>query len=79
MDTPSIDPGRNVIFEAHQILFGAQIFGIENMKLEKDVLPGKWQAEAIMDQMPPFSRLAMLSSRPPFLLRSCAVINLILS
>jgi len=39
LDTPSIDPGKNVIFEAHQTLSGAQIFGIENMKLEKDVLP----------------------------------------
>jgi kynurenine formamidase len=42
VDTASIDPGKNVIFEAHQTLLGAQIFGIENLKLEKDILPGKW-------------------------------------
>jgi kynurenine formamidase len=41
IDTPSIDPGKNVLFEAHQTLCGAQIYGIENLKLEKDVLPGK--------------------------------------
>jgi len=47
LDTPSIDPGKNVIFEAHRTLSGAQIFGIENLKLEKDVLSGKWRTEAI--------------------------------
>ena len=58
LDTPSIDPGKNVIFEAHQTLLGAQIYGIENLKLEKDVLPGKWQTEAIKDQMTPFITLS---------------------
>lgn len=41
IDTPSIDPGKNVFFEAHQTLLGAQIYGIENLKLEKDVLPAR--------------------------------------
>jgi kynurenine formamidase len=47
IDTASLDPGKNVIFETHQTLLEAQIFGIENMNLEKDVLPGKWLKEAI--------------------------------
>ena len=79
VDTPSTDPGKNEIFEAHQTLSGAQIFGIENLKLEKDVLPGKWWTEAIKHQMPPLSCLAVLSSRPPSSLRSYSVIILILS
>jgi kynurenine formamidase len=49
VDTPSLDPGNNVIFEAHQSLLGAQIFGIENLKLEKDVLPGKWPTNSLKD------------------------------
>jgi hypothetical protein len=57
VDVPSVDPGKNVIFEAHQTLSGAQIFGIENLKLEKDVLPGKWPTEALKGQMPPFVTL----------------------
>jgi kynurenine formamidase len=58
VDTPSIDPGKSVIFEAHQTMLGAQIFGIENLKLEKDVLPGKWLIEAIKYQMPQFITLS---------------------
>jgi hypothetical protein len=46
-----------VIFEAHQSILGAQIFGLENLKLEKDVLPGKWPTDALKDQMPPFVTL----------------------
>jgi hypothetical protein len=79
VDTPSIDPGKNVIFEAHHTLLGAQIFGIENLKLEKDVLPGKWQTAALKDQMPPFVTLRVASYHPPSSLRSYAVVNLILS
>lgn len=40
LDTPSLDPGKIVAFEAHQVLLGAQIFGIENLNLTKDALPG---------------------------------------
>lgn len=40
LDTPSLDPGKIVSFEAHQTLLGAQIFGIENLNLENDALPG---------------------------------------
>ena len=66
LDTPSIDPGKNVIFEAHRTLLEAQIFGIENLKLEKDILPGKWQREAIKDQMPPFITLSSALLSPTF-------------
>jgi kynurenine formamidase len=41
LDTASLDPGKCMTFNAHQTLLGAQIFGIENLKLEKDALPGK--------------------------------------
>jgi len=64
IDTPSLDPGKSVIFESHQTLLEAQIFGVENLNLEKDVLPGKLRTEAFKDQMPPLSRLTVLSSRP---------------
>jgi kynurenine formamidase len=42
VDTPSLDPGQNVVFDAHRTLFEAQMFGIENLKLVKDVLPGNY-------------------------------------
>jgi kynurenine formamidase len=40
VDTPSLDPGKVVTFEAHQTLSEAQIFGIENLNLGNDTLPG---------------------------------------
>jgi kynurenine formamidase len=42
LDTPSLDPGKKIIFEAHRTLFEARIFGIENLHLEKGVLPGNY-------------------------------------
>jgi len=43
VDGPSLDPGQNPIFVAHRTLFEARIFGIENLNLEKDVLPGNYK------------------------------------
>jgi len=42
VDGPSLDPGQNVRYDSHRTLFEAQIFGIENLNLEKDVLPGNY-------------------------------------
>jgi kynurenine formamidase len=42
VDGPSLDPGQNVLYEAHRTLFEAKIFGIENLNLEKGVLPGNY-------------------------------------
>lgn len=42
VDGPSLDSGQNVIYEAHRKLFEAQLFGIENLNLQKDVLPGNY-------------------------------------
>jgi len=42
VDSPSLDPGQNLIYEAHRTLFEAQIFGIENLNLKKNVLPGNY-------------------------------------
>ncbi|XP_069687443.1 kynurenine formamidase-like [Periplaneta americana] len=41
VDTPSLDPGKSSNFEVHQMLFETQMFGIENLNLEKDALPAK--------------------------------------
>jgi kynurenine formamidase len=57
VDTASIDPGKNVIFETHQTLLGAQIFGIENLKLVKDILPGKWLKETINPAVVPWGSM----------------------
>ena len=43
VDWPSLDPGQNVMFDAHRTLFEAQIFGTENINLEKDVLQGNYK------------------------------------
>jgi kynurenine formamidase len=42
VDCPSLDPGQNGIYEAHRALFKAQVFGIENLNLKKNVLPGNY-------------------------------------
>ena len=42
VDGPSLDPGQNVMYDAHRTLFEARIFEIENLNLEKDVLPGNY-------------------------------------
>ena len=41
LDTPSLDPGKNEQFIAHQTLLGASLFGIENLNLSTDKIPGK--------------------------------------
>jgi len=43
VDGRSLEPGKNVMFDAHRTLFEEQIFGIENLNLEKDVLQGNYQ------------------------------------
>ena len=68
VDTPSIDPGKNVICEAHQTLLGAQIYGIENMNLERDVLPGKLLTEAIKYRTAPFILLNNIFPSPAILI-----------
>ncbi len=42
VDGPSLDPGQNVNFEAHRTLLKNNTFGLEILKLEKDVLPGNY-------------------------------------
>ena len=42
VDGPSLDPGHNRNFDAHWTLFKNNIFGLQNLKLEKDVLPGNY-------------------------------------
>jgi kynurenine formamidase len=42
VDSPSLDPGQNLVYEAHRTLFEGKIFGIENLNLAKDVLPGNY-------------------------------------
>jgi len=42
VDGPSLDPGQNLMYDTHRTLFEAQIFGIENLNLQKDVLPGNY-------------------------------------
>ncbi len=68
VDTPSIDPGKNVICEAHQTLLGAQIYGIENMNLERDVLAGKLLTEAIKYRTAPFILLNNIFPSPAILI-----------
>lgn len=41
LDTPSLDPGKNAAFEAHNVLLRARIFGIENLNLASQQIPVK--------------------------------------
>jgi kynurenine formamidase len=42
VDGPSLDPGQNTNFDAHRALLKNNAFGLENLKLEKDILPGNY-------------------------------------
>ena len=42
VEGPSLDPGQNVNFDAHWTLLKNNTFGLENLKLGKDVLPGNY-------------------------------------
>ncbi|XP_069687445.1 kynurenine formamidase-like [Periplaneta americana] len=39
LDTPSLDSGKNVTFNAHRVLLGANKFGLENLNLTSPDLP----------------------------------------